>query len=122
MKRKKGKYQSFMSFKYCVCMHTHLCPTLRNPLNCSPLGSSVHGIFQKEYWLPVPPPGGLPDPGIEPVSLMSPALAGGFFTAVPPEKPFVQICTTSNSYSSEDRSFILVLLPFILEKFIYSFF
>ncbi|MGT9536967.1 hypothetical protein ACVWBC_15400, partial [Enterococcus faecalis] len=30
--------------------------------------------------LPFPPPGNLPNPGIEPVSLMSPALAGGFFT------------------------------------------
>ena len=29
---------------------------------------------------PCPPPGDLPDPGIEPLSLMSPALAGGFFT------------------------------------------
>ena len=35
-----------------------------------------------EYWsgLPCPPPGHLPDPGIEPMSLTSPALAGGFFT------------------------------------------
>ena len=31
-------------------------------------------------WLPCPPPGDLPDPGIEPTSLRSPALAGGFFT------------------------------------------
>ena len=30
--------------------------------------------------LPLPPPGALPDPGIEPRSLVSPALAGGFFT------------------------------------------
>ena len=30
--------------------------------------------------LPCPPPGDLPDPGIEPASLTSPALAGGFFT------------------------------------------
>ena len=37
---------------------------------------------RQEYWsgLPFSPPGDLPDPGIEPVSLMSPALAGGFFT------------------------------------------
>ena len=37
---------------------------------------------RQEYWsgLPCPPPGDLPDPGIEPMSLMSPALAGGFFT------------------------------------------
>ena len=31
-------------------------------------------------WLPCPFPGDLPDPGIKPVSFMSPALAGGFFT------------------------------------------
>ena len=37
----------------------------------------------QEYWsgLPCPPPDDLPDPGIKPTSLMSPALAGGFFTA-----------------------------------------
>ena len=37
---------------------------------------------RQEYWsrLPFLSPGDLPDPGIEPVSLMSPALAGGFFT------------------------------------------
>jgi len=34
-----------------------------------------------ESGLPCPPPGDLPDQGIKPVSLMSPALAGGFFTA-----------------------------------------
>ena len=39
-------------------------------------------ISRQEYWsgLPCPSPGALPDPGIEPVSLMSPALASGFFT------------------------------------------
>ena len=39
------------------------------------------GFPRQEYWgrLPRPPPGNLPDPEIEPVSLMSPALAGGFF-------------------------------------------
>ena len=44
------------------------------------------GFPKQEYWsgLPFPPPGDLPDPGIKPVS---PALAGGFFTTVPPEKP-----------------------------------
>ena len=31
-------------------------------------------------WLPVPPPGDLPDPGIKPASVTLPALAGGFFT------------------------------------------
>ena len=41
------------------------------------------GFSRQEYWsgLPFPPPGDLPDPGIKPESLMSPALAGGFFTS-----------------------------------------
>ena len=39
-------------------------------------------FFRQEYWsgLPCPPKGDLPEPGIELVSLVSPALAGGFFT------------------------------------------
>jgi len=40
------------------------------------------GFSRQEYWsgLPFPSPGNLPDPGIEPLSLESPALAGRFFT------------------------------------------
>ena len=40
------------------------------------------GFSRQEYWngLPCPSPGDLPDPGIEPMTLRSPALAGGFFT------------------------------------------
>ena len=40
------------------------------------------GFSRQEYWrgLPCPSPGDLPKPGIEPASLLSPALAGGFFT------------------------------------------
>ena len=40
------------------------------------------GFSRQEYWsqLPCPPLGDLPDPGLEPASLTSPALAGGFFT------------------------------------------
>ena len=52
--------------------------TLRTVANQAPLSM---GFARQEYWsgLPCPPPGDLPDPGIKPVSLMSPALAGGFF-------------------------------------------
>ena len=44
---------------------------------------------RQEYWsgLPFPSSGDLPDLGIEPASLVSPALAGRFFTTVPPGKP-----------------------------------
>ena len=40
---------------------------------------------RQEYWsrLPFPPPGDLPDPGIEPASPLSPALAGRLFTTMP---------------------------------------
>ena len=40
------------------------------------------GFPRQEDWsgLPFPPPGDLPDPGVEPACLMSPVLAGGFFT------------------------------------------
>ena len=42
------------------------------------------GLSRQEYWseLPGPPPGDLPNPGIQPASLKSPALAGGFFTTI----------------------------------------
>ena len=58
------------------------CPTLCDPMNCSPPGSSVHGISRQEYWsgLPCPTPGNLLNPGIEPASPAFPALAGRFFT------------------------------------------
>ena len=40
------------------------------------------GFSRREYWSgsPCPPPENLPDPGLKPASLMSPALAGRFFT------------------------------------------
>ena len=47
------------------------------------------GFSRQEYWsgLPCPAPGDLPDPGIKPVSLTSPALLGRFFTTSVPGKP-----------------------------------
>ena len=58
------------------------CLTLFDPMDCSLLDSSVHGILQARIleWVAIPSPGDLPDPGIEPSSLRPPALAGRFFT------------------------------------------
>ena len=56
------------------------------------------GFSRQEYWsgLSFPPPGDLPDPGIKPMSLMSSALGGGFFTTSATGKPVIlygyQIC------------------------------
>ena len=68
------------------CRVTRSCPTLRNPRDCSQPGSPVLGVLEcwilQESWSvwPCPPLGCLPDPGMEPVSLPSPALTGGFYT------------------------------------------
>ena len=63
-------------------LYTALC----NPMDCGPAGSSLNGILQAriESGLSCPPPGDCPDPGIEPVSLMSPMLVGRFFTTGKP--------------------------------------
>ena len=47
------------------------------------------GLSRQEFWsgLPFPPPGDLPNPGIERASPVSPALAGRFFITVLPGKP-----------------------------------
>ena len=59
------------------------CLIFCNPMDCSPSGSSVHGILQARIWsgLPFPSPGDLPDPGIEP---QSPELQADSLTSKPP--------------------------------------
>ena len=58
------------------------CPTLCDPIDVAQQAPLSLGFSRQEYWsgLPCPPPGDLPDPGIEPKSLTFPALAGGSFT------------------------------------------
>ena len=57
-----------------------------NPWTVTHHTSLSMGLPRQEYWggLPFPPPGDLPDPGMEPES---PALAGRFFTTASPGKP-----------------------------------
>jgi len=56
-----------------VVLVSQLCPTLCDPMDYNPPGSSVHGSSRQESWsgLPFSSPGDLPDLGIEP---RSPAL------------------------------------------------
>ena len=82
----------------CTCMHAHArvhtttyaqpCPTISDPMDCSPPSSSCHGIFQARileqvhsYYM------GFSQPRDKPASPVSPALAGRFFTSAPPGKP-----------------------------------
>ena len=78
-----------------LSLHTHISLRSSRSVSRPVVSSSVtlwtvarqaplsRGFSRQEYWsgLPFPPPGDLPNPGIEPVSLMSPALAVGFFIA-----------------------------------------
>ena len=66
----------------CVCLSFQSCLTLCDPMDYSPPDSSLHGVLQgrKLEWVAMPFSRGSSQPGIEPMSLTSPALAGGFFT------------------------------------------
>ena len=70
-------------------VHAHSCPSFCIPLDYSPPGSSVHGIFQarKLSGLPFSPPGDLPDPGIEPTFPVSPELQADSLSTEPSGKP-----------------------------------
>ena len=70
-----------------VCAQSYA--TLCNPLNCSPPGFSIHGIFQARTleWVAISYSRRSSQPGIKPTSLVSPTLEGGFFTIMPPGKP-----------------------------------
>ena len=73
--------QSAKPFYECACMlsrfsHVQFCVTSWTVAHQPPLSMGFSG---QEYWqsgLPFPSPGDLPDPGIKPTSLRSPALSG----------------------------------------------
>ena len=72
------------------------CLTLCDPMDCTPLGSSVYGILQARIleWVAIPSSRGSSRPGIEPPSLMSPTLAGKF---LPQQHPRSQVLDIVNS-------------------------
>ena len=71
-----------------ACMHAkslQSCPTLCDPMDSSPPGSSIHGIVQARILgCHALLQGDLPNPGIEPGSFTFPALAGKNFTPSAP--------------------------------------
>ena len=73
-----------------------LCPTLSDPLDCSPPGSSVPGILQARIleWVAMPSSRGSSQHRDQlHVSCIS-CTAGGFFTAEPPRKPIGKFIPT----------------------------
>ena len=77
-------YDSYLHshFALNVGISALLCLTFCNPMDCSPPGSSVHGILQARIleWVAISFSRDLSKPGIEHLSLASPPLAGRFFT------------------------------------------
>ena len=87
-----SSHGEFYSYKHCPSLGStcakllQLCPTLCDPVDCSPQAPLRMGFSREEYCsgLPFPPPEDLPSLGIESESLLSPALAGG---SLPPVLP-----------------------------------
>ena len=86
----------FFIFKYpepaaAAAKSLQSCPTLCNPIDSSPLGSSVPGILQARIleWVAISFSGGLPDSGIKPGS---PALWADSLPSEPPGKLCVCVC------------------------------
>ena len=84
-------------------------------MDCSPPGSSVHGILQARIleWVAMPSSS---NPGIEPTSLMSPELAGGFFTTSTTWEAHVHtyICITHIEKVNGSHMLLLLLSHFIV--------
>ena len=77
----------------CVYAQSQLCPTLCDPWTVAFQASLSMGFSRPEYWsgFPRSPPGDVPDPGIKPMSLMSPALEASSLPLLPSGKPQMKI-------------------------------
>ena len=92
-----------LAYQVCVCVYMSVCVCVQllsyvrlcDPMDCSPPGSSVYGIFQARIleWVAISFCRGSSQPRDQTRISVSPALAGGFFTIVPPGKPVTyRIC------------------------------
>ena len=74
----------------CLCLVSLSCVRLFvAPWNVARQAPLSMEFSKQEYWsgLPFPPPRGVPDPGLKPASVKSPALAGRLFITKPPHTP-----------------------------------
>ena len=77
----------------CMLSHSVMANSFVTPWAVAHQAPMCMGFSRQEYWswLLFPPPGDHPDPGTEPRSLVSPALAGSFSTPAPPGKPITSM-------------------------------
>ena len=123
-----------------TCVGAQLCLTLGNSMDYRLWGLLSMGFLRQEYWcgLLFPSPRDLPDPGVEPESAVSPALAGGFFTTAPPRNgqhawvpgtyfrilsghsPIPLSFTWPSSYTSNIQSFSILYSLMTLDIFSFT--
>ena len=98
------------------------CPTLCDHMDCSPPGPSAHvKLSRQEHWSEMLflPPEDLPAAGIKPTFCVCPALAGQFFSTLPPEMPmskcYISRKTTDRMCVCLWTSRVLLACPWGLE-------
>ena len=97
------------------------CPTLRNPMDCDPPGSSAMGVPRQEYWSRLP----FSSPGIFLTQGLNPYLLGllhwqvDSLLPVPPGKPLLKLSGIKHSVSAKP---CWQLIPFIQFSLLTSYF
>ena len=95
-----------------LCSVAQSCLTLCDPKYCTRQTPLSMGFSRQESWsgLPCPPPGDLPNPGTEPMSPSSSALAVGFLTSKPPGKlspvPYAPVIKCNQSWKMKTHALI----------------
>ena len=71
-----------LTYIHCALLSRSVVSDSATPWTVARQAPPSMGFSRQDYWsgLPCPPPGDLPDPRIKSMSLMPPALVGGFFT------------------------------------------
>src|SRR5574341_945454 len=92
--RGMDKMWYIQTMEYCCCCLITMSDSFVTLWTVAHQAPLPMGFPRQEYWngLPFPSPGDLPDPRIEPTSLVSPALAGRFFTTEPLGSPKRSSC------------------------------
>ena len=110
-----------------MCSITQPCLALCSPVNYSPRAPLSRRFPRQGYWSGVPFPslGNLPNPGVEPTSLMSPPLADGSFTTSATWEALnvlVETCITGISVISDLSKSFSNFIPYCCPWFTYSYF
>ena len=90
--------------KHKILYYMHVRPVAQLGLTLAYQAPLSIGFPRQEYWsgLSCPSPGDLPNPGIEPVFLMSPALSGGFSTTSATWEVCIMVQKETNELDRQD--------------------